>query len=141
MSAGSTYTTASPNQWVTGNFQNTAAQPNCVDTIGNIFSIAGPRLERCTVMQPGYEEFVPFHLEWVRNQRYLPSVQSASGGATEDIAVGFTTTTASGVVDLFYATEPRVAPTGLVVNAVANYGFTTALANSVLTALTFSTGG
>jgi hypothetical protein len=46
LAAGSTFQTATTDAWIVGDFTATAAQVNCMDTIGNIFAITGVQLER-----------------------------------------------------------------------------------------------
>jgi hypothetical protein len=90
VAAGSNFFTATLNAWTAGGLYATAAQPNGMDTVGNIFAIAGPRLERCTSMQTELEAWVPVHTEVARNERYAQlSATSAAGQAQSATSAHF----------------------------------------------------
>lgn len=44
--SGSTFQTAAAGAWQAGNFFATAAQVNCVDTVGNVFKVTGAQVEK-----------------------------------------------------------------------------------------------
>lgn len=68
MVAGSGVQTATPNSWVDGNKVATSNQVNCLDTVGNIFSITGVQLEKGSVASEF--EFRPYPVELALCQRY-----------------------------------------------------------------------
>jgi hypothetical protein len=73
-------------------------------------------------------------------QRYLPAF-NATTGSNDDVAWGGTTSTSTGAVSYQFLVEPRIAPTGIAVNNVANFSLTSMTATSVTTAITFSGAG
>jgi hypothetical protein len=80
LAAGSTFQTATTDAWIVGDFTATAAQVNCMDTIGNIFAITGVQLERGGTATEF--EYLQPEAELALCQRYfqLPSIAVATSG-------------------------------------------------------------
>lgn len=65
---GPVYQAPSANVWNSANYLGTANQVNCLDTVGNIFAIAGVQLEEGSVATEF--EKTPYDIELVKCQRY-----------------------------------------------------------------------
>lgn len=140
LSSGTTFVTASTNSWQSGALAiTTSSQVNCMDTVGNIFAIAGARLQRGLGAVQLADEFSPISADVARNARYLPVYQAYV--ASEDVAWGVTTSTSAGIVDFQFFTEPRLSPTGILVSAASDFFLGTAGAGSAATGLVFSNAG
>jgi hypothetical protein len=138
LACGSTFQGAATDSWQTGNYVGASGQVNCLDTIGNIFGIAGPQMERGSA--PTSLEVRDYASELAHCQRYLPTF-NATSASNEDVAWGGTTTTAAGSVAYQFLVEPRAAVTGITVSSVGHFNLSTMSAVSAATAMTFSTSG
>lgn len=108
LAVGSTFQTTA-NAWQVGNFQATANQVNCLDTIGNIFAITGVQVEVGDVSTPF--ERRPYGMELALCQRYY--YRMTVSGASQVFADGknISTTQATFLVNL--PVTMRVAATAL----------------------------
>ncbi len=88
------------------------------------FEITGVQLEVGSVATPFKTYAGTIQGELAACQRYLPSVQAS---VITDIATGLAYSTTQALVPISFQVTPRVAPTGVTVNAAAN--FTQRLAN------------
>jgi hypothetical protein len=138
LTCGSTFQGAATDSWQTGNYVGASGQVNCLDTIGNVFAIAGPQMERGSA--PTSLEVRDYASELANCQRYLP-VFAASGAGWEDMAWGYFDSTSGASVGFSYIVEPRVAPTGITVSSVGHFNVQSASATSAATAITFFTSG
>jgi hypothetical protein len=78
----------------------------------------------------------PYEQELALCQRHLPAFTAV--GTTDDIAAGFTTTNNTGIIQMPFAVEPRIPPTGITTSAVGQFTITGINgATSVASALTF----
>lgn len=96
LAGGSTYQ-ATAGAWQTGNFYCTSAQVNCLDTIGNIFALAGVQLEAGSSASDF--EHIPYGQEIEICKRYYMQtpIFVVGGGATRSV--------------VFWPCTMRVAPT------------------------------
>lgn len=137
LAAGTTYQTASPNTWVTGNVLAVGAQVNCLDTVGNIFAITGVQLEKGSSSGPF--EHVDFATELVRSERYFeksydwfvtPGSNTGMLAGIEDFGVAPSSTSVIGKVR--FRQHKRAVPSVQVYDAVGNIGkFTVDTVNNV----------
>lgn len=105
---GTTFQTATTNAWAAGNLLGTAAQVNCMDTVGNIFAITGVQVEKGSLATPF--EHVDFAVEMVRNQRYYQRfAQPMLRGLV--VGVAGSTTTSIGRMGMMLPVMMRAAPT------------------------------
>lgn len=119
---GSTYQTASPNTWLTGNFLAATGQVNVMDTIGNIFAITGVQLEPGPVATPF--EHIPHGIEFRRCQRYFQEV--GTSGLNEFIYYQYSNYYPTAFyVPYSFAVPMRVAP---VAGIVGTWNFANLLA-------------
>lgn len=106
--AGSTFQTTA-GAWQTGNFQATANQVNCLDTIGNIFAITGVQLEVGSVATPF--EHRPYGMELTLAQRYYQRITPTA--ADQTLGVGHNTSTTAAVATYSFPVVFRSSPTAL----------------------------
>jgi hypothetical protein len=129
LGAGSDFTSGTlATSWANNVSANRAVgQTNVVGAINNYFQITGVQMEIGSVATPFQTATGTLQGELAACQRYLPAISANNGG----LFIGQSYTTTKAVVAIPFPVTARVAPTGVTVNAAANFDLRQANATRV----------
>jgi hypothetical protein len=103
---------------------------------GDTFDIWGVQLEAGSIATPFQTATGTLQGELAACKRYLPSINAGSQ------AYGYVPVTDTGAVALFFDVQARVAPTGITIPALSNFGIVNSTnTNTTPTSITFNLGG
>ena len=111
MASGSSFSTPTPNQWVSGNFNTTTGCVNDIATTGNNFYITGVQLEEGSVATPFEQR--PIGLELSLCKRYYEKGRAAAiayAGSGSAPQRGYVT----------YSTEKRLVPSAILTKTIGD---------------------
>jgi hypothetical protein len=132
LAAGATYQTTA-DAWQAGNYFATAAQVNCLDTVGNIFAITGVQMENGN--EPGPFEHRDPATEAALNQRYLWAYIPTAEAPFAMCAVN---STSNVYAIVHFPTEMRIPPS-MSTNNVAQWKVIAGTASVATTGVAFNT--
>lgn len=136
LAIGSSFSTPTPNQWVSGSYSTTVGAVNDIATTGNEFILTGIQLEEGTIATP-YEQR-PYELELSLCQRYLPSFNGISYLTVGGVC---SATSKTSYVIFKFNTPTRVPPTGITYSSLSAFNFTdTVTVNEGISSLSFNSG-
>lgn len=131
--AGSTYQTATTDQWVTGNYQATANQVNDAATVSNVWAIAKVKINKgIQLTNAAYNK----PEMWLRCQQRYPELLGYSDG----VLASFGSTTVA-YAKMSLAVEPLVPITGISVSATTDFTLYATASTSSFSSIAFQHAG